>query len=198
MAPLLPSSDISYHTDDEDSPTRSTLTRKSLREPAASASAAMSDGVASKPQKKSSSTQQKQKVKKSVDFNPKVRVRKISTHRRYSDEERASMWYSADEFKEIRQGAIDTVKKMMKKIPVDKDPNDCSRGLESKTPKKNKIRQARKGEILWTVLSELMSCQESGKSYQRAAAIYTSVSRTCYEEAAQRGALDAIEAWSER
>ncbi len=137
-----------------------------------------------------------EKPKKSVDFNPKVRVRKITSHRKLSGEERSKVWWSADEFKKIRDSAIATVKKMMKKERVDDDPNDCSRGLEFKTPKKNRIRQARKMDIIWTVLGE----QEAQNQWERRAGliaeIYISCSRSCVEEAAKRGAHDAIVAWS--
>jgi hypothetical protein len=187
MTPLLAPSVVVEHTEDADSPTTSTLPRKSMLESNPSSSSS------SEPKTQRS---QEEKVKKSVNFNTKVRVRKISTHRRYSVEERANTWFSSQEFKDIRKSAITTVKKMMKKIPVDEEPDDCSRGLECKTPKKNKLRQARKSDILWTVLSELTNCHETGRNPELAAQIYTSCSRICYEEAAKRGAMDAVEAWS--
>lgn len=137
-----------------------------------------------------------QKPKQSVNFNPKVRVRKISSHRKFSQEERSKMWWSAEEFQEIRDQAIATVKKMMKKEHVDDDPNDCSRGLEFKTPKKNKIRQARKMEIIWTVLSEQEAKEEWGNKSDLIAEIYIACSRSCIDEATSRGAMDAIHAWS--
>jgi len=133
---------------------------------------------------------------KSVEFNPKVRVRKIASHRNFSHEERLSVWWSADECQQIREQAIATVKKMMKKERVDEDPNDCSRGLEFKTPKKNKIRQARKMDIIWTVLSEQEGQEEGGKKSDLIAEIYISCSRSCVDEALRRGALDAIAAFS--
>jgi hypothetical protein len=192
MTPRLQPSVVVMPTEDVDSPTTSTFLSKAIQRAESSSSKSMKTT-----KKTPSQNQQPQKVKKSVDFNPKVRLRKISTHRRFSEEEKANTWYSPQEFKDIRAGAITTVKKMMKKVPVDNDPNDCSRGLESKTPKKNKARQARKLDIVFTVLSELTNCEESGHSSDLAAQIYTSCSQVCYEEAATRGALDAIEAWTE-
>ena len=106
------------------------------------------------------------------------------------------MWYSSQESQDIRQEAIATVKKLMKKMPVDRDPNNCSRGLEFKTPKKNRIRQKRKAEIIDTVLSVWAMCVDEETSPERVAQMYTSISRGCSEEAAERGALDAIEARS--
>lgn len=134
---------------------------------------------------------------KSVDFNAKVRVRKISTHRKFSQEEKLNSWWSADEVRVIRDEAIATVKKMMKKIPVDDDPNDCSRGLEYKTPKKNKIRQAKKMDIVWAVLSEQEAKEGWDNKAELIAQVYIACSRSSVEEAARRGAMDADEAWSD-
>lgn len=136
-------------------------------------------------------------VSKSVDFNPKVRVRKISSHRKFSEQEKFNMWWSADEFRVVRDEAIATVKKMMKKVRVDDDPNECSRGLEFKTPKKNKIRQARKMDIIWAVLSEQDAKQGWDNKDELIAEVYISCNQSIIEEAARRGALDAAEVWSD-
>ena len=74
------------------------------------------------------------------------------------------MWYNSKEFQAIREDAIRTVKMMMRNEPVDKDPNHCSRGLEGKTPKKNKARQERKAGVLWTVLA--LQAENNGVDYE--------------------------------
>lgn len=107
------------------------------------------------------------------------------------------MWYSSEEFKAIRESAIKTVKKMMKNKPVDSDPNDCSRGLEGKTPKRNKIRQGRKLDIIWSVLSEQLEndgCDDESKC-EAISRAYMECNRSCIFEAERRGVLDAIEVW---
>lgn len=142
-------------------------------------------------------TKEPYSVSKSVDFNPKVRVRKISSHRKFSEEEKFNSWWSADEVRVIREEAISTVKKMMKKVRVDDDPNQCSRGLEYKTPKKNKIRQARKMDIVWAVLSEQEAKDGWDNKSELIAEVYIACTRSCVDEAARRGALDAAEVWSE-
>jgi len=132
---------------------------------------------------------------KAVRFNPSVKVRKVSTHRRYTPEERGNVWYFKEEMQTIRSEAMATIKKMMKRIRVDDDPNDCSRGLEFKTPKTNKIRQARKTDIIWTVLAE-HDCHVGKLNRDEIVAdVYISCSRPCIAEAARRGAMDAVEAW---
>lgn len=135
-------------------------------------------------------------AKKSVQFKQSVKVRKISSHKLYSDEERESMWYSQGESKKIRANAVSTVKKMMRGIDVDKDENDCSRGLEYKTPKRNKVRQQRKSEIMWTILGEQEAYFSTGRPVdeERLASLYIACTRVCAREAATRGSLDALAA----
>lgn len=133
--------------------------------------------------------------KKTVRFNSRVNVRNVSTHRRYSPKERTDMWYSAEESKQIRSEAIATVRKMMKRIPIDHDSNECSRGLEFKTPKKNKIRQTRKMDIICSVLLEQDYQAGKPNNDEFIAEVYTSCSRSCIAEATRRGAMDAIAAW---
>jgi hypothetical protein len=117
-------------------------------------------------------------------------------HRKYSKEERRDTWYSPEESKEIRAYLVTTVKRMMKGKDVDKDKDDCSRGLEFKTPTENKIRQRRKQMIIWTVLSEQeMLASKGGQiDYEYVACIYRSSTRQSVSEAIKRGTQDEIQA----
>jgi hypothetical protein len=134
--------------------------------------------------------------RKAVHFDVSVKVRKIRSHRKYSDKERRSLWYSPVEAKELRAAAVTTVKKMMNNIDVDQDEDDCSRGLEFKTPKKNKIRQARKLNVIWAVLGEQEMQWKGGKvDASCLASLYTSCNRSCIVEALNRGVKDEMEAW---
>jgi hypothetical protein len=107
------------------------------------------------------------------------------------------MWYSAQEFQAIREGAIRTVKTMMKNLPIDNDPNHCTRGLEGKTPKQNKARQERKADVLWTVLS--LQAENHGRDYEASCHVisksYSECSRPFVLEALKTGCRDAVEAW---
>mmetsp|Transcript_6600 Transcript_6600/g.16677 ORF Transcript_6600/g.16677 Transcript_6600/m.16677 type:complete len:472 (+) Transcript_6600:480-1895(+) len=51
--------------------------------------------------------------KKSVSFYRKVKVRKISSHRRYTLEERDAQWYSEDDYVQIKNECCFMVRKMM-------------------------------------------------------------------------------------
>ena len=143
-----------------------------------------------------------------VQFKSNVRVRKVSSHKTFTDSERAAAWWSPKESKQIRANAVETVKKMMKGIDVD-DPEfegiDCSRGLEFKSPKKNKVRQKKKQVILWAVIDEQdrwaednghdsdssLNLEEIKDRDNCIAEIYTSKSTTCQTEAFSRGLKDA-------
>lgn len=135
-------------------------------------------------------------IKRGVRFAPTVKVRKISSHRLLKDEQREAIWYSSEECKEIRACAVSTVKRLMKGENVDDDEDDCSRGLEFKTPKKNKIRQTRKLDIIWAVLGEqeVMRYERRPNNPEHLAEIYISHNQPCMLEAAIRGKKDEIEA----
>jgi len=107
------------------------------------------------------------------------------------------MWYSLDEYMEIRKCAIRTVTKMMKNMNVDIDPNDSSRGLEGKTPKQDALRQERKRIIMLSVFAEQLEkdLDDYETSSQAISAAYASCNRSCADEAERRGALDAMDAW---
>lgn len=139
--------------------------------------------------------QQQQHQSKKVHFKSRVKVRKISSHRNYSAGERKAVWMSDDESKACRKSAIQTVKKMMKGIDVDASPNDCTRGLESKLPQLNKIRQAKKADIITTVLLEHEIQQEEGYvDIEYLAKVYMENNRECRAEARIRGTQDEIAA----
>jgi len=141
---------------------------------------------------------------KKVTFNKSVRQRRIPLAKNYPEEVRQQLWYNPSESKQLRKNAVATVKLMIKKIEL---PNDeCSRGLEFKSPKKNKIRQERKQDIYWKVLSEqedlLYSDDDDGEDLytppqheieEQLAVIYRHASKKCILEALKRGKEDALE-----
>lgn len=73
---------------------------------------------------------------KKVAFSRKVRVKLVSSRDCYSEEEQFNMWYSSEEYMDIRQRAIDTVTKMAKKQSRGLGPKrqlSRSRGTNTKT-----------------------------------------------------------------
>lgn len=90
-----------------------------------------------------------------------------------------------------------TVKKHMKGIDIDSSEEDCFRGLEFKTPEKNKIRQQRKLDIIWEVLLEQESLQLEGVvDPQRLADTYATFTGQAINEARRRGKKDEIAVYS--
>ena len=135
--------------------------------------------------------------RKKVTFKSSVKIRRITSHRKYSTEERANVWYSPEENKAIRKRAVMTVKKHMKGIDIDSSEEDCFRGLEFKTPEKNKIRQQRKIDIIWEVLLEQESLQLEGVvDPQRLADTYATFTGQAINEARRRGKKDEIAVYS--
>ena len=106
------------------------------------------------------------------------------------------MWYSSEEYMDIRQRAIDTVTKMAKNKAVDLDPSDSSRGLEGRTPKQDVLRQERRRIIMLSVLAEQLEkdLDDYETSSEAISATYSLCNRSCAYEAERRGVLDAIEA----
>mmetsp|Transcript_30323 Transcript_30323/g.50381 ORF Transcript_30323/g.50381 Transcript_30323/m.50381 type:complete len:192 (+) Transcript_30323:189-764(+) len=129
-----------------------------------------------------------------VNFKPSVRVRKIPPHRHLTEAEKASIWYSQDDVKQIRKDIIATVKRMMKGEDVDTDGTSSSRGLEFKEPKKNRARQNRKQEIACAVLAEQECLWEDGREDFEAllAEVYVSCNWECAVEARKRGIADEL------
>ena len=133
-------------------------------------------------------------AKRRVVFSKKVHVRRITSYRRYEPEELAAVWYSREGMKEIKSNASSTVRKMMEGQNVDNDVNDCSRGLEFKTPKEYKKRHTRKADIIWTVISHQQEMQErDGETdSEYLADIYRYFADTGSAEAIKRAANDEL------
>jgi hypothetical protein len=138
------------------------------------------------------------KPKKQVKFSTSVRVRKISSHKMFSEEMKRDIWYSQHEAKQIRKKAFITLNKMMRNMDLGKD--DCSRGLEFKAPLKNRIRQRRQQHIVSTVMKEQQRFYSGEENCdkplddKRISIIYRYASRNCVMEGLKIGESDALEA----
>ena len=133
---------------------------------------------------------------KKVQFNQTVRAKLIPSHDRLSKRQRSRIWYNSEECMAIRESAMNTVRRMTRDEAVDLDSNDSSRGLEGRTPRQDRIRQARKQIITLSVLTEQLETQQYDyeTSSQAISEAYALCNRTCSREAVRRGELDAKEA----
>lgn len=82
---------------------------------------------------------------KAVTFEKTARVRRVRPRSQFSQTEREAMWYSDNDYTDIKRRAVETVKRMMKGEKsggfVD-DDNYTSRGLECRM-KKNAVERKR-------------------------------------------------------
>jgi len=131
-------------------------------------------------------------VTRKVSFKRTLKLRKISSHREYTEKECKAAWYSPAEYKKMRDNASKTAKKIARGKNVDKDGKDSSRGLEFQGTKDHKIRQTKRLDIIFTVLCEEDEMFENGEDldHDKIAQIYAMCSKECKKEARQRGRKD--------
>jgi hypothetical protein len=76
----------------------------------------------------------------------------VPTRREMSQEDISSIWYSKDDFKEMKRQYTLIVKKLAKQLPLEE--GEESRGLEFKTPRGCKSRQMNRYQAMDAVLDE--------------------------------------------
>jgi hypothetical protein len=97
-----------------------------------------------------------------VTFCKRVRVKKIRSYKHFSKEERDATWISPEEYVNIKQLCIHTLK-LMHKNPVFSDCDEySSRGLEVRTRAAALARKENKAFAASAVLDEQDSQDESG------------------------------------
>lgn len=131
--------------------------------------------------------------RKRVTFKSSLKMRKIASHRKYTKEERAATWYSPAEYKQLRDQATRTAKKMARGSSVD-TLKETSRGLEHRSADAHKIRQTKRLDIIWTVLGEQDEMYENGEDvdHDKIAEIYSMCTKDCVAEARIRGLEDEL------
>lgn len=110
-----------------------------------------------------------------VNFYPRVKIQRITPRKKLARETIQAVWYSRNEFTEIRQECFDTIRLMSDDDEIyqgradeidplyDGDDNElCRRGLEYKTPRAYKHRQKQKRDIRTVVFEEQDFQEESG------------------------------------
>lgn len=140
----------------------------------------------------SSEEEEEAQAVKKVTFKASLKMRKIASHRKYTKSERAATWWSASEYKKLRDSASKTAKKMARGHLVDKDGRESSRGLEHRIAESHKIRQTKRLDIIWTVLGEQDEMFENDEDldHESIAQIYALCSKDCVAEARKRGIED--------
>lgn len=127
-----------------------------------------------------------------VSFKSSLKLRKISSHRKYTKEERKATWYSPAEYRKMRDSATKTARKIARGSNVDKGGKDSSRGLEFRGSESQKIRQTKRLDTIYTVLCEVDEMFEKGEDldHEKIAAIYSQCCWECAKEAREQGLKD--------
>jgi hypothetical protein len=94
-----------------------------------------------------------------VHFYPRVRVQRVKNRGDLCSQHIADVWYSRDEFKEIRQECYDTIQILtagddLNEYEYEGGMELCSRGLEYKVPSLYKERQRNKSEVRSAIFEE--------------------------------------------
>lgn len=97
-------------------------------------------------------TYNQEEGRKCVEFYPRVYVKRVPSLKTLSEEDLARIWFNNDEFVAMRNVNKLISERMANNEPL--GPNECSRGLEYRTPEGMKQRQENKKRALFAVLEE--------------------------------------------
>lgn len=127
--------------------------------------------------------------RRSVTFAKAVAVLEVQHLKDTTDAEIAATWYDTSECEAIKKGMVTTIRLMMAKKLIGSD--QCTRGLEFRTPAGAKLRKKNKLESLTAVWNEQVSQWKTGTSDAEAISrVYMETSKHCGENAQKAGAYD--------
>jgi len=138
-------------------------------------------------------TSAKNASRRKIRWSGQVRVQEIRHLNNMPEAEREAVWMSPIDYKMIKNMAKTTVLMMMAGEHIDDDdPDFCTRGLEFRTRKGNKIRSANKLRCKSAVLNEQDLQRDEGFHDPEFIAMASlDVSYECREQAQKRGNQDA-------
>jgi hypothetical protein len=131
--------------------------------------------------------------RRKIRWSGQVRVQEIRHINNMSESEREAVWMSPIDYKMIKNMAKTTVLMMMAGERIgEEDPDFCSRGLEFRTRKGQKVRSANKLRCRSAVLNEQDLQREEGFHDPEFIAMASlDISHDCREQAQKRGDKDA-------
>jgi len=135
-------------------------------------------------------------AKKTVTFDKIARVKRVKPRYYYTEEQHRKMWYDDDDYADIKSGAVETVKMMMKSTRSGDDFVDdddyTSRGLECRTRAAATERKRFKEYARLLVLDEQEDQDELGfRSVTRLRRMYLKASNVSSAKARELGQQDA-------
>ena len=124
-----------------------------------------------------------------VSFTSDVDVKEVPHIKDLSPEEVAAVWYNGADFERIKKALVVTLRLMIAKKPVDSD--QCTRGIEFRTPQGAKFRKKNKLEALTAVWNEQVSqWKENITDEEAIRSVYLEHSTKCMETARKFGLHD--------
>lgn len=130
---------------------------------------------------------------KNVRFSPSIDVREVPQLKDLPEAEAEATWYSPAEFENIKKTLVVTVRLMMAKKPLDQE--QCSRGLEFRTPAGAKMRKKNKVKALTAVWNEQVAQWKQERTDEEAISfVYQKEVLECRDIALQMAMKDEKEA----
>lgn len=128
---------------------------------------------------------------KQIRFGKRVKVKKIRSYKIFSDDEYHAVWYTEEEYTEIKKGCVRTLRQMMN-ADFREDENFCPRGLEVRTKDASSARKEVRGMATQMVIEEQHLQTEWGvKNEERIRKCYQEVSQEAHKLAHYRALTDA-------
>ena len=128
--------------------------------------------------------------RRTVTFASQINVQEIPHLKDIPKEEVHSTWYDNTDFENIKKSIIVTIRMMMANKPIGDD--QCTRGLEFRTPAGAKLRKKNKLEALTAVWNEQVAQWQAGVTDDEAIReVYVRATAPCQDTALRAGAHDA-------
>lgn len=120
---------------------------------------------------------------KKISFSKRVKIKKIRSHKLFSEEEKRSIWHSPEEYAAIRSRCVKTIKKMMKSN-FQEDDETCPRGLEVRLRETSSARKDLRRLASSMVFDEQENQEEWGmQNVERIREAYLDISIDAHERA---------------
>lgn len=127
---------------------------------------------------------------KKVSFGKRVKIKKIRSHKLYTQAERDAIWLNEEEMLNIKRGCIRTLREMMK-FNFKENDEFCPRGLEVRTKEASIARKETRVIAAQIILEEQELQMDWGvKDDERLRESYLDISQEAHSRAHFRGLSD--------
>jgi hypothetical protein len=128
-------------------------------------------------------------ARRSVTFEHNVDVREVPHLKDLPKEDLIETWYTSEDFDRIKKSLVITLRLMVAKKPIGND--QCTRGLEFRTPHGAKLRKKNKLDALTAVWNEQVAQWKDNKTDEDAISrVYREQTLNCLQAARKFGLSD--------